>query len=661
MASDTTSKHKDSGATKTPVLNDKIYDVVVVGAGVAGAILAKKLANAGREILLLEAGRMTSIRPEGYASYVETYQRTAAKPPNSPYPQNANAPAPSVIDPRQIPKDGQPSATGYAVYKGPMPFLSDYTRTLGGTTLHFLGTCIRMVPADFEMQTRYQKGVDWPYKFEDLEPFYEEAEVEMGVSADVEEQEREGSIKFRKGYEFPMRQIPKTYLDKWLDWKIGDLKYNMGGENLPVMVVGTPAGRNSMPNPKWKDPRKSNKSFQPIGAPYDTRMGQRCEGNSACVPICPVMAKYNALRSLYTLDQDYKKNLTIVAQTVASKIEIGPDDQVTGIVCKQYEDETMGESKAYVAKGRRYVIAAHAIETAKLLLASRTDAFRSGLANSSGQVGKNIMDHHYFLTWGLAPAEARLGVFRGPQITSEVPMRDGKFRESFAAFRGDIRNGGWDFCAAAPYKNLDTLVGHGGEGSDGMFGKQLREQLYEDVQRQISFGWQIEQLPDEDNRVTISEDYKDQLGNYRPVISYNVDDYSKRAIAVAKCLSDAILKQVDGEDRTCFKNPNSPGLVHIPASLTPDGKKDMTVEVNGAGHIVGTHRMGKKGEEDHSVCDSDCRTWDHGNLFLVSGGSMPTLGTSNPTLTIAALACKTAKAINKELGKSGKSSARTAA
>ena len=173
---------------------------------------------------------MTSIRPEGYASYVETYQSTLAKTPNAPYPQNANAPAPSVLDTEQIPKDGPPSTRGYAVYAGPMAFLSDYTRTLGGTTLHFLGTCIRMVPSDFEMQTRYQKGVDWPFKFTDLEPFYEEAEAEMGVSADVEEQEREGSIRFREGYEYPMRQIPKTYLDKWLDTKIGDLKHTMAGE-----------------------------------------------------------------------------------------------------------------------------------------------------------------------------------------------------------------------------------------------------------------------------------------------------------------------------------------------------------------------------------------------------------------------------------------------
>jgi choline dehydrogenase-like flavoprotein len=133
------------------------------------------------------------------------------------------------------------------------------------------------------------------------------------------------------------------------------------------------------------------------------------------------------------------------------------------------------------------------------------------------------------------------------------------------------------------------------------------------------------------------------------VISYHVDEYSMRAIAEAKHLSDAILKRVKGEDKTSFTNPRAAGRVTIPAALTPDGKADMTVEVYGAGHIVGTHRMGKKKEDNDSVCDGNCRTWDHKNLFLVSGGSMPTLGTSNPTLTIAALACKAAAAIAADL------------
>ena len=393
-------------------------DVVIVGAGVAGAIIAKELANAGKSVLLLEAGRATSIRPEGYASYVENYQEQLLKTPNSPYPQIPNAPSPSVLE-QAKPSPDNPVTGGYQVYNGKLPFLSNYTKVLGGTTLHFLGTCIRMVPNDFRMHSEYGVGVDWPISYESMFPFYEQAELEMGVSAHVSEQEREGVV-FRKGYEYPMQQIPKSYLDRWLDRNLNGLKHKMGPDRLSVQVVGTPAGRNGMPNPTYIDPR-TKKPYQPQGAPYDSRMGQRCEGNSACVPICPVMAKYNALRSLYTVEKDAASRLEILTQTIATKVLLSENGkEVTGILCKQYDQEAAPtiRDQEFTVTGRAYVIAAHAIETAKLLLASNA-------ANSSDNVGRNLMDHPYFVTWGLAPSNARMGVFRGPQITSEIPMRDG--------------------------------------------------------------------------------------------------------------------------------------------------------------------------------------------------------------------------------------------
>ncbi len=601
--------------------------------------MAKELANAGHSVLLLEAGRATSIRPEGYASYVEHYQETLLKTPNSPYPQIPNAPSPSVLE-QAKPSPGNPVTGGYQVYNGKLPFLSNYTKVLGGTTLHFLGTCIRMVPNDFRMQSEYGVGVDWPISYESMLPYYEQAELEMGVSADVAEQEREGIV-FRPGYEFPMHQIPKSYLDRWLDKNLNGLKHKMGPERLPVQVVGTPAGRNGMPNRNYIDPR-TKRPYQPQGAPYDSRMGQRCEGNSACVPICPVMAKYNALRSLYTIEKEAASRLQILTQTIATKVLLSENGkEVTGILCKQYDQEAAPSirDEEFTVTGQVYVIAAHAIETAKLLLAS-------GAANSGDQVGRNLMDHPYYLTWGLAPPSARVGVFRGPQITSEIPMRDGKFRSEFAAFRADIRNGGWDFATGAPYTNVAQLSGKGLMGVDRrgkkiygkeLFGRKLREQLHSDVQRQISFGFQIEQLPCKDNRVTIDEKYKDQLGNYRPVITYNIGEYSRQGVVQAKRLSDAVLDRVGGEDLT-QPVPSSPGTIEVDGELHT---------VYGAGHVVGTHCMGTKAS--NSVVNKHQQTWDHHNLYLVGCGNMPTLGTSNPTLTAAALAYKAVKRIRKAL------------
>ncbi len=635
------------------------YDVVIVGAGFAGSILAKELAKGNKKVLILEAGRSTSIRPEGYDSYVNRFQEALAKTPNSPYPANPSAPQSSVLFQRQI-QAGQPVTNGYQVYLGPQPFMSTFTRTTAGTSLHWLGTSMRMVPADFEMRTRYRQGVDWPISYRDLQPYYQDAEYEIGVSADVEEQLRDihnptdkGNY-FEKGYEYPMHQIPKTHLDKWLGEKVAGTYFNLEGKDYPIQVVGTPQGRNGMPNPKYADSpynkRKKRGPYVPRGGVHDPRMGQRCEGNTACVPICPVMAKYNALKSLYSADP---KKVDLLTQAVVTNIEIDPKtQQVSGLDYTVYDSETSTAPhnyQKYVAKTRKggaYIVAAHAIETAKLLLQSGKPATGDnqkcgGIANSSDMVGRNLMDHPYLLTWGLAPVGTRLGVFRGPLVSSEVPMRDGDFRSVHAAFRGDVRNGGWDFATGAPYTNVNGLLDPK-TGKPPLLGKKLRRQLYEDVQRQLSFGFEIEQLPDAANRVTIREEYRDQLGNYRPVIAYDMDEYSIRGMQAARKLSDTIIKGcVSGEDHTAYHESDTGYVFHY------EGGTKVGYTFHGSGHIVGTHRMGSNPGD--SVVNPDQQTWDHDNLYLVSCGNFPTIGTSNPSLTVAALAFKCAEHLIKKV------------
>jgi len=150
------------------------YDVVIVGGGFAGAAVAKTLAaTGGKRILVLEAGRGTGMSADKYASHVEAFQASLVNTPNTPYPNNPNAPQADVLDIRQIlgqPAPDQPphsvtDTAGYLVQTGPLPFQSDYTRALGGTSLHWLGTCLRMLPNDFELQSRYGQGVDWPFGY----------------------------------------------------------------------------------------------------------------------------------------------------------------------------------------------------------------------------------------------------------------------------------------------------------------------------------------------------------------------------------------------------------------------------------------------------------------------------------------------------------------
>ncbi len=125
-------------------------DVVVVGSGVAGALVAWQLAEAGAGVTVLEAGP----RIDREAA-VETFRAATAKVPESPYPNAAHAPRPSVLD------IGVPG-TGYLVQEGPEPFGSTYERIVGGTTWHWLGSTPRLLPSDFRLQTLFGRGVDWP-------------------------------------------------------------------------------------------------------------------------------------------------------------------------------------------------------------------------------------------------------------------------------------------------------------------------------------------------------------------------------------------------------------------------------------------------------------------------------------------------------------------
>jgi choline dehydrogenase-like flavoprotein len=589
------------------------YDVVIVGAGICGAIVAKELGRKGKRVLVLEAGRATSTTPDGYASYVENYYNALAKVPNSPYPDNRYAPAPTVLTLQPIPP-GTPDTGGYLVQQGPLPFGSDYLRAKGGTTLHWLGTCLRMLPSDFRLYSLYGRGVDWPFGYDDLVPYYEKAEREIGVAGDAKDQENHG-IKFRPGYDYPMEKVPQSHLDRYIDERVRGLKVPVGGCDYEVSVVSTPQGRNSTPRGR----------YHPTGAPGDPLTGERCEGNASCVPICPVQAKYNALKTLAQVRRD---RVDVVSQAVATKVEWDPQTgRVTGITYKLYEDEASAASEPRTAVAKVYVLAAHAIETARLLLAS-------GVPNSSGQIGRNLMDHPTLLTWGLMPKP--VGAFRGPGSTSLIPtFRDGPFRKDHSAFVVPIDNWGWSWAAFSPYTDVTGLV-----DIEQAFGRDLRRRLRETVPRQFTLQFEFEQLPDPANRLTIDPGQRDALGNCRPVICYDISDYTREAMAVAGDVSDRIfaaLGVTPDDDHTRY-GPDDPGY------LTHEG---VGYSFRGAGHLVGTHRMGKS--RWSSVVNPRQRTWDHENLYLVGCGNMPTLGTSNPTLTIAALAFMAAENVLKDL------------
>jgi choline dehydrogenase-like flavoprotein len=581
------------------------YDVVIAGAGVNGALIAKHLTHAGFRVLVLEAGPGTAWSFDGYSRHLDHFYAAAGKGPESAWPPAIGAPQPDTADIR--------SGAGYFVQNGPDKYGSSYTRAQGGSTLHWLGVCLRMLPEDFELRSRFGVGHDWPLRYADLEPYYRRAEHEIGVAADVADQAHHG-IEFPDGYDYPMRRIPLSFSDQVLADTIDGMRVTLDGQPFALQVRSYPAGRNSVPRG----------DYQPVGAvdagtdraDMITHLGERCAGNTSCTPICPIEAKYNAGKTLAQADRG---NLRVLPQAVASKVRVDPvTGMVEGIEYQRYTDPDSPRHTTGVARGRLYVLAAHAVENAKVLLAS-------GLGGDRSLIGKGLIDHPALYAWGLSPVP--VGAYRGPLSTAGIEdLRGGAFRGRHAAFRFDIGNDGWRATTGAPDSAVLDAV------TQGLYGSRLRGHLAATLPRHVRFSLAVEQLRSEANTVTIDPRYLDALGNPRPVISYRIDDYTIAGMAAAADAARQVFGQAGITDCT---DPEAGAWF---PSVSRDGQ---VFHYHGMGHFAGTHVMGARPGE--SVVDTHQRSWDHRNLYVVGSGSFPTMGTSNPTLTMAALALRTAE------------------
>jgi glucose dehydrogenase len=636
--------------------SDVEWDVVIVGSGFAGALIANELGKAHKKVLVLEAGAGV---PPNINAYMRRFYSAAAKVPESPYTPEIFGPN-GLSDPNKV-NAGRPTvlSTGakggfgdwtdpnqsYLIQKGPFPFGSTYDRVAGGTS-HWLGTSLRFVPNDFKMKKLYGTAtpqfVDWPIEYKDLISWYGKAEEEIGVSGDVKDQKYLG-IEFPSDYAYKMRQIPNSTTDQAVSKAVDamtedELKFLQRDSSVDkIRVRGLPAARNS--------------------EPYRNR--RACAGNTNCIPICPIQAKYDPTIALN--DAMATGFVKMRERTVASEIIVGENGRISQINFIRYKDDITLDAgpkpeRGFV-KAKIYVIAANAIETPRLLLMSKNGGrTNNGVANSSDMVGRNLMDHPYYVAWGLAPEP--LYPYRGPLITSGIgDLCDGPFRSERGAFRMDIGNEGWNFVIASVaggtdpnITTLDFVNGmnrsklNPGPVSQALFGTELVNRLNEKFTRQFRCGFLIEQTPDRDNRVTLSE-IRDGLGLQRPQISYDLSEYTRKGFVAAYRFKNLLFRKMGITEENDFTTVGPDDPTRFEEEI--DGKK-VVLNYSGAGHIMGTYRMGN--DRANSVVDKFQCSHDHKNLYLVGSGTFPTGATANPTLTIAALSLRTADhIINKAL------------
>lgn len=356
--------------------------IVIVGSGIAGAHLARTLAERGHDVLVLEAGPRRS-----RAENLTTFYQNPVKGPQAPYPSMAYAPHP---------EDG--GYDDFYVQAGPDPFIGAYLRLYGGTTWHWTGFADRLRPADFRMKSAYGIGEDWPIDYDLLLPFYEEAEQRWGVAGD--DNHVWGAPRGDVPYQMP--PIPRSYMDMC----VTEALEAMGLHSAPFSHA-----RNSVI--------------------YDNR--PVCCGNNTCVPICPIGAKYDA-----TVDADKAEaaGARIVTDALVTFVEIGTDGQVSRLKVRRPDGET------FWVEGEIFALCCHAIENPRLLLNSAQESAPAGVANGSDAVGRYLLTQANQDFWGLLPEP--VWPYRGPQQTAGlVEMRDGEFRSERAAIGTSFMNSGW--------------------------------------------------------------------------------------------------------------------------------------------------------------------------------------------------------------------------
>ena len=318
-----------------------------------------------------------------------------------------------------------------------------------------------------------------------------------------------------------------------------------------------------------------------------------CVYRGFCVLGCSTNAKQSVL--VTWLPRALAAGAEIRDLAMVGKIEVDAEGKACGV-------HYFREGHWRFQRARHVVVAGYAIETPRLLLNSATDRFPDGLANRSGLVGKNLMVQLNQAVWGQMDQEIR--AYKGPPslaLTEHWNYED-KGKDFF---------GGYCYMSQGPL----PVVWAQALGGRGLWGQALVDEMNRS-NRNVGLKMVGEVLPSEHNRVTLAEE-RDAYGLRIPRISFSYGDNERAMISHA----------LDSMER----------------SLQAVGARERWRQVDDTCHLNGTARMGD--DPETSVVDADCRSWDIRNLWVCDGSVFPTVGGVNPSLTIQAIACRTADRI----------------
>jgi choline dehydrogenase-like flavoprotein len=582
-----------------------VYDAIIVGSGAAGGQSAYVLASAGIKVLMLEAGR--NYDPVSETPMFNTPKqaplRGAATPDKSFgfYDATVNGGWKVPNEPYVTQKTSSGSAWVTATGDWDQNFMWWRPRMLGGRTNHWARHSFRMGTYDFKPKSRDGLGMDWPITYDEMAPYYDKVEALIGVYGSNEG--LENTPDSSPGILLPP---PKPRATELLAKKFCA---RLGIPVVPahIAVLSQQQDWNKIPAMLHPD---NPKAAAALAQNMRTRLA--CFWATACGRGCSIKANYQST-TVHLPPALASGNLDIITDAMVREVTVDESGKATGVL---YVDKTTG--KEMHAAARVVVLAASGCESARILLNSKSAQFPNGLANSSGKVGRYLMDTvgaglsgqipalencpphnedgasamHMYMPWWLYKAQlaGKMDFPRGYHIE----FGGGRRMPEMGAFSG-----------------LENFTG-------GSYGKKFKEDARRYYGSFMGFSGRGEMIPNEDSYCEIDPDKKDKWGI--PVLRFHFkwsEHEIKQAAHMQKTFAE-IIEAMGGK---------------VLGSRQRDGSR--AIAPGGAViHEVGATCMGFDAET--SVLNKHCQSWDVKNLFVTDGGPFVSNADKNPTLTIMA-------------------------
>lgn len=555
--------------------DNNTYDAIVIGSGISGGWAAKELTEKGLKVIMLERGRNLEHIKDYVTANKESWE----------FPHRGGRTQQMIEDYPVLKRDYPLSETVLDMWVKDKE--SPYTETkpfswfrgyhVGGRSLTWGRQSYRWNKWDFEANAKEGIGVDWPIRYEDIAPWYSYAEKFAGIQGS-----KEGLDVLPDGDFMPAMEM--NIVEKDVAQKI---KQHFKGSRH--MFIG----------------RSAN-----ITEPHNDRTN--CQYRNRCWRGCPFGGYFSTQSA--TLPAAMKTgNLTLRPFSIVTKIFYDKDKKkATGVEILDAMD-----NKTYEFKAKIIFVNASAFNSAWVLMNSATDIWPDGLGSSSGELGHNVMDHHFRLgAGGKVEGYEDKYVFGRRPTGIYIP----RFRNVYNDKRDYLRGFGYQGGAGR---------GRGVEIAEMTIGADLKNAL-----SVPSDNWGIgltgfgEMLPYHENKISLNKNVKDKWG--LPVLDMDVE-----------------IKENEKKMRIDMMNDAKEMLEA--AGVKDVNTNDSGYEVGMGIHEMGTARMGR--DPKTSVLNGNNQVWDAPNVFVTDGACMTSASCVNPSLTYMALTARAAEFAVNELKK----------